>query len=167
MRNLRTIMLALDALPERGNYTLIVLLESPSHIMIPSRGWFWLRKGYYVYTGSAVGRGAVSLRHRVARHFGKKRTKHWHIDYLLACRKARIVTAIACSSTTSKECKIAKAIQSIRGATVPIEGFGASDCRQNCKSHLAYFGEDDVHNAIVDAYRRLTGNVKTLRVAQT
>jgi Uri superfamily endonuclease len=160
-------MLVLDALPERGNYTLIVLLESPSRIMIPSRGWFWLRKGYYVYTGSAVGKGAVSLRQRVARHFEKKKTKRWHIDYLLACRKARITAVVACSSIINKECKITKAIQGIRGATVPIDGFGASDCRQNCKSHLAYFGKDNVYNTIVDAYRRVTGNVKVLRVTAT
>jgi len=160
-------MLVLDALPERGNYTLIVLLESPSRIMVPNRGWFRLRKGYYAYTGSAVGKGAMSLRQRVFRHLGKKKTKHWHIDYLLACQKARIVAVIACSSTINKECKIAKDIQGIRGVAVPIDGFGASDCRHNCKSHLAYFGEDNVYNAIVDAYRRLTGNVKALRVAQT
>jgi Uri superfamily endonuclease len=160
-------MPVLEALPERGNYTLIVLLESSSRIIIPNRGWFRLRKGYYAYTGSALGKGAVSLRRRVARHLAKKKTKHWHIDYLLASQKARITAVIACSSTTNKECKIAKDIQGIRGATIPIEGFGASDCRQNCKSHLAYFDEDNVYNAIVDAHLRLTGNVKVLRVTAT
>jgi Uri superfamily endonuclease len=27
------------------------------------------------------------------------------------------------------------------GAEVPVKGFGASDCRRNCESHLLYFPE--------------------------
>jgi len=155
----------LEALPAKGNYTLIVLLESTSRIAAPSRGWPWLRKGYYVYTGSAVGKGAVSLTQRVARHLRKKKAKHWHIDHLLTCPKTKITAVVACDSTINRECEINKVIQSIQGANVPIKGFGASDCQQNCKSHLAYFGENDVYEAVVDAYGCLSRRVWGVRVA--
>ncbi len=155
----------LEALPTRGNYTLIILLESPSRITAPNHRWSWLKKGYYAYTGSAVGKGAVSLRRRVDRHLRRKKTKHWHIDHLLACRKAKVTAVVACASTVNRECKINKVIQTIRGARVPINGFGASDCEQNCKSHLVYFGEDDVYEAIIGAYEQLSKRVRTIRIA--
>jgi Uri superfamily endonuclease len=155
----------LEALPTRGNYTLIVLLESPSRIAAPSHDWPWLRKGYYAYTGSAVGKGAVSLIHRVDRHLRRKKTKHWHIDHLLACRKAKVTAVVTCASTVNRECRINKAIQNIRGAKVPIRGFGASDCQQNCKSHLVYFGKDDIYEAITEAYGRMSREVRAVRVA--
>jgi Uri superfamily endonuclease len=157
-------LLILEALPTRGNYTLIILLESPSRIAVPSHSWSWLKKGYYAYTGSAVGKGAVSLRHRVDRHLRRKKTKHWHIDHLLSCPKAKVTAVVACARTVNRECGINKVIQSIRGATVPIKGFGASDCQQNCKSHLVYLGEDDVYTAITEAYGCLSRKVRAVKV---
>lgn len=154
----------LERLPIRGNYTLIVVFKAPGRLMVPSLGCFWLRKGYYVYTGSAFGEGSVSLRRRVARHLMRKKTKHWHIDYLVASRKARITAVIAGSSSANIECKIAKCIQAIDGATIPMKGFGSSDCRQNCTSHLVYFGDVKVCNVIVNVYNRLTRNVMVLRI---
>jgi Uri superfamily endonuclease len=124
-----------------------------------------LRKGYYAYTGSAVGKSGVSLRHRVDRHLRRKKIRHWHIDYLLTCQKAKVTAVVACASTVNRECRINKVIQNIRGATVPIKGFGASDCKKNCKSHLAYLGEDDIYEAITEAYERLSRKVTAVRVA--
>ena len=155
----------LEALPTHGTYTLIVHLESPNRIAGPGHSWSWLKKGYYAYTGSAVGKGAVSLRQRVDRHLRRKKIKHWHIDHLLACRKAKVTAVVACASTVNRECRINKAIQSIREATVPIKGFGASDCKQNCKSHLVYLGEDDIYETVIDAYERLSRKVRATRVA--
>lgn len=155
---------ALEDLPTSGNYTVIIFLESSSRIMAPRCRWSRLNKGYYAYTGSAVGKGAVSLRKRVARHLRKNKNKHWHIDHLLACRKAKVTAVVACAGTINRECKINNLIQSIRGATVPMEKFGASDCQQNCKSHLVYFAEDDIYDAIVDTYRGLSRDVRAIRV---
>jgi Uri superfamily endonuclease len=73
----------LEALPTHGTYTLIVHLKSPGHIAAPSHSWSLFKGGYYAYTGSALGEGSVSLRQRVKRHLRRKKTKHWHIDYLL------------------------------------------------------------------------------------
>jgi Uri superfamily endonuclease len=155
----------LDVLPLRGNYSLIILLETSRRIGAQSYDWPILIKGYYAYTGSAVGKGAVSLRQRVARHLRKKKIKHWHIDHLLTCPGVRVTAVVACASKTNKECKINRVIQSIRGASVPIKGFGASDCHQNCTSHLVYLGKEDVFDAVVNAYRSLSVKVKAVRVS--
>lgn len=133
--------------------------------MVPGRGWSWLRAGSYAYTGSAVGKGAVGLRQRVARHLRERKNRHWHIDYLLACRKARITAVVACASAINRECKINRVIQNIQGGTIPIDGFGASDCRENCRSHLVYFGENDVYDAVTRKYQRLSRKVASVRVA--
>lgn len=158
-------MPTLEALPTCGNYTLIIYLESPNRVAAPSHSWSLLKKGYYAYTGSAVGKGSVSLRQRVDRHLRRRKTKHWHIDHLLACREAKVTAVVACASTVNRECRINKVIQNIRGATAPIKGFGASDCQQNCKSHLMYFGEDDIYDVIIDAYECLSRKVRAVRVA--
>ncbi len=158
-------MSILEALPTRGNYTLVILLESPSRIAVPSHGRSSLKKGYYAYTGSAVGKGPVSLRQRVDRHLRRKKIKHWHIDHLLAYPRAKVTAVVACASTVNRECRINKVIQSIQGATMPVSGFGSSDCQQNCKSHLVYFGENDIHEAVVHAYKRSSEKAIAIRVA--
>ena len=154
----------LEALPLKGNYTLIILLEAPSRIRISDRGWFSLKRGYYANTGSALGNGAVGLRQRVARHLRKRKSKHWHIDYLLASHKARITAVIACSASTSKECQISRNIQSIDEASIPIDGFGASDCRQGCRSHLVYCGEGNASGRIAAVHRRLAKKANVVRL---
>jgi len=124
----------------------------------PKQGWIKLGKGYYAYTGSALGSGAVSLRRRVARHFRERKKKHWHIDYLLANKTARITAVVAASSNENKECEIANSIRNIEGAIVPILGFGASDCKRNCRSHLVYLGQSNSLEKVVDAYKHVVGD---------
>jgi len=157
----------LDALPLKGNYSLIIFLGTSRRIGARSYDWPTLERGYYAYSGSAVGKGAVSLRQRVARHLRKKKVKHWHIDHLLTCPTAKVIAVVACASKINKECKINKAIQNIRGTNVPIKGFGASDCQRNCASHLVYLGKEDAFDAIVSVYGSLSTRVKAVRVSRT
>ncbi len=147
----------LDTLPTKGNYTLIILLKVPSCIKIAKYGRFKLDKGYYAYTGSALGQGAVSLRRRVARHFRKEKKRHWHIDYLLASRTAYITAVVAAPNKDNKECEINSLIRKIEGATAPITGFGASDCKHNCKSHLIHLGKNNNLERVADAYKHIVG----------
>ena len=154
----------LEVLPTKGNYTLIIALKAPSHVKISDRGRFSLKKGYYAYTGSARGNGAVGLRQRVARHLRKRKTKHWHIDYLLASQEARITAVIACSASASEECQISRNIQSIGGASIPIDGFGSSDCRQGCRSHLVYLGGNSASERVVAVHRRLAKKANVVHV---
>jgi len=150
-----TVAHMLNALPTRGNYTLIISIAAPVHIKISDLGMFGFKKGYYAYTGSAMGEGAVDLRHRIARHLRERKTKHWHIDYLLASQKAGITAIVTCSTSANEECKITRSVQSMEGASVPVDGFGASDCREGCGSHLVYCGLDNILGKIVAIHRRI------------
>ena len=51
-------------------------------------GTFLFPVGRYIYTGSAK----RSIEARIARHLRKKKTLRWHIDYLLASPKAKVVS---------------------------------------------------------------------------
>jgi Uri superfamily endonuclease len=139
----------------KGTYTLVIRLEKEARIEVQKWGSFIFQKGYYVYTGSALGDGAVSLRNRVARHLKKKKAKHWHIDFLLGNTNAVVITVVAAESNVSRECQLNNAIKNVEGATIPIVGFGASDCKHNCGSHLVYFGDENVTENIVDKYKEL------------
>jgi Uri superfamily endonuclease len=148
----------------KGIYTLIILVNTKSRLKVRKLGYFNFKKGYYAYTGSALGAGAASLKRRVARHLKKKKSKHWHIDFLLANKNAQVTAVIAAESNANRECQINNLIKNIQGANVPIVGFGASDCKQNCKSHLIYFGEENIEEKIVDAYTSLFGHDMTTHI---
>jgi Uri superfamily endonuclease len=63
----------------------------------------------------------------------EEKTSHWHIDWLLAAPGVRV-----CAVTRSEltECVLN---QRTAGRTL-VRGFGASDCSQQCESHLRYLG---------------------------
>jgi Uri superfamily endonuclease len=41
---------------------------------------------------------------------------------------------------------------------IPVMGFGASDCKKNCGSHLLYFGDAEIITKIVGFYREKMGS---------
>jgi Uri superfamily endonuclease len=118
-----------------GIYTLVLFLPQPSRIAVGSLGAIDFARGYYSYTGSAMGPGGLK---RVERHIqvleGTKTTRRWHIDYLLP--HTILVEAFTTRTTRDLECSIAKAIGK-RLKAVP--RFGCSDCR--CSSHLYFASE--------------------------
>jgi len=146
---------SVEKLPERGVYTLIIFVEAKTMLRINGGNGPSLVKGYYAYTGSALGNGATSMRKRVERHLRKQKNRHWHIDYLLADDKAKVEAVIAAQTSINQECRVNKLIQKIKGTTIPITGFGASDCTQGCTSHLVYSGEKNIQNQIAEVYSRL------------
>ncbi len=88
-----------------------------------------LGPGLYIYAGSANGPGGI--RARVLRHFRTGKALHWHVDYLTP--PGEIVAAGALPGTG--ECRIVERVRKIAGASVPIAGFGSSDCTR-CPAHL-------------------------------
>jgi Uri superfamily endonuclease len=115
-------------------YQLYIHLAEAADIRAGRLGICRFAPGWYVYTGSAR-RG---LRARLRRHSapaGEKRLR-WHIDYLLA-NPAASLRFIAVSATA--EC----ALNQEAGGEVPCPGFGASDCRAACGSHLRFLGRAD------------------------
>lgn len=113
--------------PRPGAYLLRIVLEHPAPLP-PALGGGMLAAGTYVYAGSARGPGGI--RARVARHLKRDKTRRWHIDWLTTVA-ARVE---ARAHPRKHECGlIAERLE--RRATVPVPGFGSSDCA-TCPAHL-------------------------------
>ena len=132
-----------------GIYVLLLLVSREVTLTIGKLGKQRFPRGYYFYTGSALGKGATSLKHRIARHRRKQKRKYWHIDYLLADENVSVEAVIAAKTNENMECKTNQHLKTIIGAEVPVKGFGASDCRKNCGSHLLYFPEIENADCLV------------------
>jgi len=132
-----------------GIYTLLLFLPKQVTLTIGKLGKQRFPMGYYTYTGSALGKGASSLKHRIARHLRKDKRRFWHIDYLLADENVSVEAVIVAETNENMECKTNQHIKTIMGAKVQVKGFGASDCRKNCKSHLLYFPEIENADCLV------------------
>ncbi len=118
----------MPTLPPR-TYQLHIHIAAPLLIEVGRLGRFLFPAGEYRYTGSAK-------RHfeaRVARHLRREKTLRWHIDYLLLAPGVSVSTVLRSSE---EECALN---QSTPGEIVA-PGFGASDCRRGCGSHLKYLG---------------------------
>lgn len=110
-------------------YQLLIDIARPVRVVVGRLGRFDFPAGRYIYTGSA-------RRHfeaRVARHLRQEKALRWHIDYLLAAPGTRIAGV---RRYVEDECAISRATP----GTVPVPGFGASDCRAGCGSHLKFLG---------------------------
>jgi len=118
---------------DSGVYCVIVRLERAARIRIGRLGLVTLAPGTYVYTG----RAARGLAARVARHLRRRKPKRWHIDHLTTHRWARVIGLIVVFGDAAWECCVNHGVMALAQDSVP--GFGASDCRSGCRSHLAYF----------------------------
>ena len=96
-------------------------------------GAMTVRSGVYVYVGSAFGPGG--LRARVGRHARGDGALHWHVDYLRAATALEAVWYT--HDPERRECTWAAVFRALPGASVPVDGFGASDC--TCPAHLVRF----------------------------
>jgi Uri superfamily endonuclease len=63
-----------------------------------------------------------------------EKTLRWHIDWLLA---APGVKTVGVRRSAKSECILNRGA----GGRVLVPGFGASDCREGCGSHLRFLGE--------------------------
>jgi Uri superfamily endonuclease len=112
-------------------YQLLIRLAEPVRIRVGRLGSFEFPAGRYVYTGSARRNPEA----RIARHLSAVKRLHWHIDYLLAAPGADVAGTLRFGET---ECEV-------NGRTlgrILVPGFGASDCRAGCGSHLTFLGGD-------------------------
>jgi Uri superfamily endonuclease len=117
-----------------GAYVLYLDIELPLTLHVGSLGSRVFPAGRYAYVGSARrGIAARVLRHK--RLAAEKEGKlHWHIDYLLIHRHTKLSGEVALEKEI--ECRVSKRIAAMSGVTVPVPGFGASDCRTGCRAHL-------------------------------
>jgi len=118
---------------EPGTYVLLLYLFGPFRIPVGRLGTFEVRAGFYLYVGSARGPGGLAA--RVARHLRHPKPLRWHVDFLRAY--ARPVGVWWAEEVERRECVWARVLARLPGASIPIPGFGASDCR--CPAHLVHF----------------------------
>ena len=118
--------------PQPGTYALIFTALQKCQSEIGRLGVFELKPGFYVYVGSAFGPGG--LRARIAHHSKIAGRPHWHIDYLGPFLTLREIWYT--EDPVHREHQWARIISDIRGVSVPLAGFGSSDCR--CRSHLFF-----------------------------
>ena len=109
------------------SYQLFINVTKEINLKVGKLGRFIFPFGSYVYTGSAK----KNIDKRIERHFAKKKKLHWHIDYLLNNDAVKIIDIKKSQMT---ECSLNKKTK----GTIIIEGFGSSDCKLCCRSHLKY-----------------------------
>ena len=130
---------------DSGCYSLIIALSRRERIRVGKFAVASFPAGTYIYTGSAF-RGLAS---RLRRHCRREKKRHWHIDHLLAAAGARIEKIVVYPPVPGQECRQNQRIARRPGATVILPGFGASDCRAGCASHLFFFAPRIDHPLVV------------------
>lgn len=110
-----------------GAYALLIRLRAAA--LLPERFGGRLGPGLYCYLGSAYGPGGIRARCR--RHLQPDKPRRWHVDWLTT--QAASVEAVPRPGLT--ECALAQTLLRLPGVTIPVAGFGSSDCRR-CPAHL-------------------------------
>lgn len=133
-----------------GVYALVMAV--PSEIEVRVRGLrSKLEPGCYVYIGSARGPGGLAA--RVSRHLRPSKKVRWHIDHLTT--KAAAIRYVVFSLSTSAECLLTPQLEML-GFKHSVKGFGNTDCRARCTSHLLRFekGVEECVTYVSEAFRR-------------
>jgi Uri superfamily endonuclease len=143
--SLRTRLMLATVETQPGTYALVLSAKASGLVRIGRLGGLRLQSGFYVYVGSALGPGGV--RARLAHHLGPSIRPRWHIDYL------RLRTSLEevwyCHDRLSWEHQWARHLGTQPGVSIPLAGFGASDCR--CESHLYFFRSRPSRNDFVQS----------------
>lgn len=120
----------------KGAYLLVLSLENPVAVALRQgalSGSFM--PGTYVYAGNAYGPGG--LKARLSRHLDKSKKLHWHADRVTA--HAASIEALALPG--AQECDLIARLLETGAFSVPLPGFGSSDCR-SCPSHFLKWETD-------------------------
>jgi len=145
-----------EALPGKGVYTLVIFLKKKLTIDVGKLGTFSFPSGYYLYTGSALGPSPNSLHRRIYRHLLKSKNRRWHIDYLTSNENVLIKAVVAAETSGRFECIINQMLREKMNGEILVDGFGASDCNQKCRSHLLYLGmKVDVEFNVISIYDKV------------
>ena len=119
-----------------GTYALVLEATLDPCIRIGKLGELRVGPGFYVYVGSAFGSGG--LRARIAHHRRIAARPRWHVDYLR--RFVPIVEIWCARDQVRRECQWAAAMAMVPYVSIPMRGFGSSDCA--CFSHLFFYAHE-------------------------
>jgi len=109
-----------------GVYLALFRLERCRRLRVGRLGLLTLPAGTYAYAGSAQ----RNLLSRLNRHARRRKTRHWHIDYLSSV--APMLGTLLFAAGKQGECVLARRLA--RGGAKGVPGFGCGDC--HCPSHL-------------------------------
>ena len=138
----------------KGFYALIINVPVKLSIRSGALGLIEFNEGIWVYVGSALGTTSTSLESRISRHLSNKKKIHWHIDYLLR-NSVKVIDVIWVETRKRLECKLAKILIDSREFEIGPMGFGASDCKSFCGSHIFYYhGKEDITRCLVRILRK-------------
>ena len=118
----------------KGTYTIVVRCKHASRSTFGRLGSTELRTGFYLYTGSALGRGAVSLERRIERHMRRQKRLRWHVDYLTSRPDCNVTGVVYVVSEDRLECKVNSSLEKKLDISPVLLKIGASDCK--CNGHL-------------------------------
>jgi Uri superfamily endonuclease len=141
-----------------GTYVLALWLGKARTIAVGRLGETRFPAGWYLYVGSALGRGGLLA--RLARHrrrLAPDKRLHWHLDYLREW--TMWAGAWVCVSDRRLECAWAAELRELPRAEIVAPGFGSSDCR--CVAHLVrvpVLPDDEWFAAVLGAERIIVGN---------
>ncbi len=127
-----------------GSYTLLLRLDAPAQINVGRLGVVKFPAGWYVYCGSAFGAGGLAA--RLGRHAAGSGALHWHIGHL---RRVAHLVDWRWAEGQQVECAWAQALAR-QGGVIIAPGFGSSDCRESCGSHLLYFRQQIFDTDFID-----------------
>jgi len=117
-----------------GSYQIFLKIRKKVQIEIGALGFINFKRGYYIYTGSAM----RNLIQRTERHKKKNKKLHWHIDYLLENEFVEILEIMTFPSESREECERNHQLLNMQNVEIIAKGFGSSDCSK-CPTHLVYF----------------------------
>ncbi|NPA23701.1 MAG: DUF123 domain-containing protein [Crenarchaeota archaeon] len=151
-------------LRDPGVYLLLIEVKKDCVVKTRGRTIFNIRKGTYIYVGSALRGLCTRLRRYVEKRYRKR--SHWHIDFLLSQCDSEII-CILCSSlryyslSIRAEVLLSFTLSAVR-YLVPIYGFGCSDIR-HVRSNLYYVMHDtstvkvlrDMYDVLYALFRNL------------
>ena len=119
-----------------GIYSLVIDVSAYAYVFVGAMGILSFSPGYYIYTGSARGKASMNLHYRLRRHLQDTKKERWHIDYLLKHVTTRLRNVFYFETLKDLECAVTQSIVKAPSVHAIHNGFGASDCRNRCYSHL-------------------------------
>jgi Uri superfamily endonuclease len=151
----------------KGTYTLLIICVKPFRTKVGSLGYATIRKGHYLYTGSALGCGSVSLEGRLGRHLRGPKNVTWHVDYLTSNPRCRVKAIVCLRSSKRLECTINEEIVKNLSAKPILSRAGSSDCK--CNGHLTRVGPSieagEILSKLTSVYQRFGGTVRCMQFA--
>ncbi|MGD9381657.1 MAG: GIY-YIG nuclease family protein [Candidatus Thorarchaeota archaeon] len=138
----------------KGVYALVIFIPDDIDVRIGALGTQRFEAGKWVYIGSAFGNGSTSLEHRIRRHFSHQKKLHWHIDLLMEVTGSP-THVIWSQSERKRECEIANRLGQHEDFTEGPKGFGSSDCKAKCGTHLFRHNERNTWMAIEQLFEEI------------